>query len=315
MVKTLRRVKYGFSGIALAAFAAMLTLKPDRYIAACSDGIKLWASCVLPSLFPFMVVCALLTNTGIAAKISQPLAKFTKIFKLPAAAAPCFLMGITSGYPAGSRVVSEFYSGGYIDGTGARKLACLCTAASPVFTIGTVGAGMFGCSAASAKLFAAHVVSVTLVAIVYSLFTPKAIGDKMKPMLKGNILRESFYGAVNAALTAGAFIVFFYTAAVVIADLQILYPLERLLCLVFGEETASAVCTGLVEMTGGCAALAKSGSVFALPFAGFLVTFGGACVLLQQLSYLSGTGVKASAFILQKFIQGALCFFILLIIQ
>ena len=312
-----RKVKSAFLLAALVLFSAALIAKPEKYIAKCAEGIALWAQCVLPALFPFMVVCALLANSGLAEKLSAPLARAGGVFKLPASAGIAFLMSVSSGYPAGSRTVSQFYTSGMCGKEACRKLACLCSTSGPLFLIGTVGVNMFSSPGDGAKLFAAHIAAVAAVGLAISLCGRK-LNPGNRPALteKGSdVLYESFYGSVSAALSAGAFIAFFYTAAAMIQDFYILYPVEKLLSVFAGEEVARAVCTGLVEMTGGCAVLAKCGGPLALPFAGFLVTFGGACVLLQQLSYLTKAGVRAAPFAAAKFAQGCLCFLILLLWQ
>ena len=298
---------------ALAALSAALIANPEKYVPVCFESIALWAQCVLPALFPFMVVCAILTNSGIADKISKPLARVCGAVKLPPSAAIGFLMSITSGYPAGSRTVSQFYTSGLCDKEACEKLAFLCSTSGPVFLIGTVGAGMFGDGGIGAKIFAMHAVSVVLVAVAISLFSKESRGKPPAAIKTQNVLYESFYGAVNSALTAGAFIAFFYTAAEVAHDFYILYPVERLFNLFMDENLAKAAAAGLIEMTGGCAALAKCGGALSVPLAGFTVTFGGACVILQQLSFLNGAGVRCARFIAVKFIQGALCFALLLI--
>ena len=78
-----------------------------------------------------------------------------------------------------------------------------------------------------------------------------------------------------------------------------------------GKEIAGGLCTGLCEATGGCFSLARSGGFFALPLAGFLITFGGASIILQQMCYLGKCGVKAWFFIAFKLLQGVICFALL----
>lgn len=308
-----RKIAYALLFIMLAVFSAALIARPEVYIERCAEGIALWAQCVLPSLFPFMVVCALLVNTGLTAKISSPLSRACAAVKLPPCAAACFVMGASSGYPAGSRTIYMLYSSGVTDKQGARKLAALCTTSGPLFMIGTVGANMFGDGAVGAKLFAAHIISVAATALVMSATGKPCNGELPELKKSRNVLEESFYGAVTAALTAGAFIAFFYTAAQVLQDLYILYPVEWLLSRVFDEKTAEAVTAGLIEMTSGCAMLAAGESTYALPLAGFIITFGGACVLSQQLCYLTKARISPAKFVAVKFIQGTLCFAILLI--
>lgn len=310
-----RTIKYALLFFALAAFTAAFLSDPERYTERCAEGIILWATAVLPSLFPFMVVCGILTGTGLAAKISSPFARVTRVVKLPPCAAVCFVMGATAGYPSGSRTVYEFCSAGYINTDGAKKLAGMCSACGPLFAISTVGAGMYGNAAAGFKLYGAHIAAVLILSVIFSLCGKRTGGYKPNVSLKGGALYESFYGAVSAALTAGAYIAFFYTAALMARDFYILYPLERLLCLFTDSQTAASFCDGLVEMTGGCAALAKAGGELALPLTGFLITFGGGCILCQQAGYLLKSGVKITAFTAQKFAQGILCFLILLLLQ
>lgn len=310
-----RGIKYAILFFALAAFTAAFLSDPERYTERCAEGIILWATAVLPSLFPFMVVCGILTGTGLAAKISSPLKRVARAVKLPPCAAVCFVMGATAGYPSGSRTVYEFRAAGYVNAEGAKKLACLCTACGPLFAISTVGAGMYGDAATGFKLYGAHIAAVAILALIFSLCGKGTDGYAPKVSLRGDGVYQSFYGAVRAALTAGAYIAFFYTAALMADDFYILYPLERLLRLVADGQTAEAFCRGLVEMTGGCAALARVGGTLALPMTGFLITFGGGCVICQQAGYLAKAGVKVAAFAAQKFAQGLLCFLILLIVQ
>ena len=293
---------------------AALLYRPERYTAACAEGIALWAQCVLPSLFPFMIVCSVLVATGAADGLSRPLERACGAIKLPPCAAICLILGATSGYPAGARTIAELYGQGATDTCGAKKLACICTACGPVFTIATVGAGMFGSAALGAKIFAAHLAAVVLSGVALSL-----AGKRCRPARRtikqntgGNMLESCFWGAVKSSLSAGAFIAFFYTLAHIAADFYILYPAERLFALIFDEGTAKALACGLIEMTGGCAKLSAAESPLAPALAGFTLTFGGACVLCQQLSYLSRAGIRPCSFITIKFFQGALCFVLLL---
>lgn len=303
--------------VCLAVIIAILA-RPERYTAACAEAVALWAQCVLPALFPFMVVCSLLIASGAAEKISRPFGWLCKKAKLPSCAPICILLGLLSGYPAGARNIALFFEYRKTDSRGAEKLAFICTACGPVFLAGTVGAGMFASAAIGAKLIAAHLAAVLFTGVILAL-----IGKKSQPtsreicavqMNNANILEECFFGSVKSALTAGAFIAFFYTLSAMAEDYCLLMPAEKIFMLFTDEATAHAAARGLIEMTGGCAALAKAGSPFSVPLAGFLVTSGGLCVLFQQLSYLTKAGVNSLKFVAVKIVQGVLCFAILLAI-
>lgn len=292
-----------------------MIIYPDRYVNCCFTGFALWAECVLPSLFPFMVLSLILAKTGIAERASLPLKKAADKFNLPPSAAACFILSAVSGYPAGSRMLAEFYDRGTLSGSDCRKLAPLCSTSGPLFIIGSVGFKTFGDKFLGFKIFAAHLLSVALISLVYCRFfckKEKSLPPK-PPVKSGNVLYDCFYGAVVSVAAAGGFIAFFYVVAQFLCDFNILLPLEKFLNLFAEKNAAKAICIGLAEATSGCRLLANSPSPAKGAIAGFMITFGGFSIILQQLSYLTKTGVKPLKFILFKFAQGVLCFFVTLV--
>lgn len=307
---------YALLAALLAATAAALVACPERYIPACLGGFMLWAECVLPSLFPFMVITLLFIKTGLAEKASLPLRRAAGIFKLPPAAAVCFIMSILSGYPAGARAVAEFYESGAIDGSDADKLAALCSTSGPLFVIGTVGYRMFSSKSAGWALLLCHALTVVCTALAFSLFSKKSAKRAVpRAVPDANALYNSFYGGVTAVAVTGGFIAFFYVLLQIAEDFSLFYPLQALFALFMDGKAAAALCRGIAESTAGCLALSKSGSPLALPLCGFVVTFGGISIVLQQLCYLTKAGVKPAKFIGVKLVQGVLCFLLLLPFQ
>lgn len=313
----LTRVGKALTCIALVAFGALLISFPDRYIPVCFEGICMWAECVLPSLFPFMVITLLLIKLGAAETASKPFARVCKRVNLPDCALPLFIMGLCSGYPAGSRILYEYYEAGKLDDNDCKLLAPLVSACGPLFAIGTVGFKAFGDSAAGVKLFLCCLVSVVSTSLIYCLFKKRQTEPRKVIPLKRdeNALYNAFTGAVNASLTAGGFICFFYTLSRAVSELKILKPLEYLLSLPFGENCAKALCLGFIEATGGCFSLAESNNFFALPLAGFLITFGGISIIAQQACYLKKCNVKTSFFVGMKLLQGLVSFALLCLVN
>lgn len=295
----------------LLFFGGVLIIFPDRYLSVCFDGLCLWAESVLPSLFPFMIISLLLIKLGAAQIAAKPFQRVSEKLKLPNVGVPLFLMSVFSGYPAGSRILYEYCEQGLIDKSEAKKLAPLLSTCGPLFALGTVGARAFGGGGAGPMLLCACIISVVSTSLLYCLIAGRK--QAPPPLIKlnpkgGNALYDSFFGGVTACLVAGGFICFFYTFSQVIADFNIFKPLALALSPLLGADTASGLCLGLCEATGGCFAVAHAGGFFALPVAGFLLTFGGASILMQQLCYLTKCGVKPAFFIGFKFLQGVLCF-------
>lgn len=309
------KLKYAPACAVLLFFAAAILVFPQRYMTACFNGLCLWAECVLPSLFPFTVITLILIKTGALNGAARPFKRFTKIFNLPQVAPPLMIMSVCSGYPTGSKFISEYREGGLLSASDCKKLAPLCSACGPLFALGTIGGKAFQSAEVGIKLFAACLVSVTLTSLLYAKLTPKReTAERAVPLRakeKGNLLYDSFYGAVIAVIVAGGFISFFYTLSQVFADFGIFQPLSALLTPVFGAETAQGFCLGLIEATGGAFRAASGNNFFTLPVTGFLVTFGGASILCQQLCYLTRCRVPALFFIAFKLLQGVVCFALL----
>ena len=310
-----KKIGYIILCFALIFFAVAIIIHPERYVTSCFQGFAMWAECVLPALFPFMCITLIFVKTGIAEKASLPLKRVTGKFKLPPAAAACFLLSICSGYPAGSKVVSEFYAGGAFSQKESGKVDYLCSTSGPLFIIGSVGFKMFGDKLTGVKILIAHVFAVTLVSLIIALVSKKSTSSELKRAIpKSNVLYDAFYGAVIAVTVAGGFIAFFYVVANFCADFHIFYPLEKFFNLFLDEKTSSALCLGFVEATTGCRALSAVGGKLQVALAGFLITFGGLSILLQQLSYLLSAGVKPLKFIGVKLLQAVVCFSLLLLI-
>lgn len=302
-----------FASLMIALVIILLALKPERYAAACMEGIAVWLNFVLPSLFPFFILTALLTKLGRISKLSEKFSPITeRVFGLPGISSYCFLISILSGYPVGSRMILDLKKSNLIDSKQATEMSFLCSTSGPMFILGSVGTRMFSSKKIGLVLLLSHLTAVLIICFIRALLRKKTPqSQKQLPALLkiDNALYESVYGAVLSILTVGGFIALFYVFAEILTDLKIL----ALPALLFGKlftlfnmnDAAQAFTTGLIEVTRGCAMLAPFG-VSTLPLAAFLITFGGACILAQQLGYLKSAGVKASAFLLIKVIQ-AIC--------
>lgn len=311
------KIRKYLAATALAVFACLLALDPQTYSRECYAAMCMWAESVVPSLFPFMVITSLLGGMGFARRAGAPLAPLCRRLKLPPSAPPLFVLSWLSGYPAGSRCVAEHMSNSGANADDAKKLAALCSTSGPLFIVGTVGTRAFGDPAKGGLLLAVCTFSVIICVIFYcALSSPsKSTPYSLPAKNRGNALADSFYGAVSAVLLAGAFIVFFYTLGAAMDNLKLFAPATALLGSFIGEDCAAALCRGCVEATGGIFALAAGGGTFALPLAGFLITFGGASILAQQMAFLQKCGVSARFFVSFKFVQALLSFALVCALQ
>ncbi len=319
-----RRFRRLYAVACAAALLLLLVLRPQRYAAACAEGIALWAKVVLPALFPFLVLTAWIARSGMADGLGRKLSPLLRRCGLPAASAGAFLLSIVSGYPVGSRVVADLQRRGEIGRADAEKLSILCSTSGPMFILGSVGNAMFGGGKAGAVLLTAHLFGVLAIALPVLLFRNRSAAAEPSPSpaaqrsaarairapqarAPSDTLGETVREAVLSVLCVGGFIALANVALCAAEDLLLLAPPHALaeLCLrPFGAQAcAEGIVYGLIEATRGCAALAAADAA-GLPFAAFAITFGGASILAQQLAFLRPAGVRAGRFIAVKAAQG-----------
>ena len=303
---------------AATAILLFCVLFPKECAKACTEGILLWAGAVLPSLFPFLILSALLVKTGAAQKFSRRRTPLMRKVKLPSAASYCFVLSALSGYPVGSRMIADLYESGTISSKQAARMSVLCSTSGPMFLIGSVGAMMFHSVSAGVILLAAHLLSVLLICLCFLPFIkqlPEHV-SRLNHQNENNVLAESVQSSVLSILCVGGFIAFFSVIAQLLQTIGAFTVLEKgftFLLAPFGAESAaSGLAQGLLEATRGCAKIAAQPNAFSLPICAFLTTFGGACILAQQLGYLKKAGVKATFFVCMKALQGLTAFFLCL---
>ena len=282
--------------LALAAFLAFL-ISPARYAQRVSEGISLWAVSVLPVTLPFLFLTLLLSRLPAYARVSGALSPiFARSFRVSGAGGCAAVLSLLSGYPAGARAVLDLHKRGLLAREETFRTACLATTSGPAFLAGTLGS--IAGSGIGWLLFAAHLAGVWSVSFVLGRRTkPPAAGPPPVRSDPQNALTESLSAAVLSVLAVGGAIALFYAFGYMLADL--LSPLAL-------PEIAAAVVQGLVEMTSGCVLLLQAPSPLRIALSAFLVTFGGACVLVQQWSFLGRTGIRLPVFLLAKFMQAVL---------
>lgn len=293
----------------LFALLVLFSFFPARYMQACLDGVNLWAACVLPSTLPFLFLTGLFTRLGYVNRLSKTFAPATAaIFRLPGVSGYCLLMSFLSGYPVGAKTLSDLKEIGAASPSEATKMSVLCSTSGPLFILGSVGMGMFSDGKIGIILLAAHFAAVLLSGAAFRFYKTVPAREYL-PALKraDNVLYDCMYSSVLSVLCVGGFIAVFYTLSVMLSDRQVLTPLSAgLSALGVPAETAEGFARGLVEMTGGCRALAGTPSPLNVAGCAFLITFGGISILFQQAVYLKKAGVKMRFFLPAKLLQACL---------
>ena len=303
---SLKKISRYFAPLIVIVAMVFFLVFPERYIGCVKDGISLWAVSVLPATFPFLFLTALFTRFHLFSRLSRaisPLAK--KAFRVSGEGGCIAVLSLLSGYPVGARAVLDLYERGAVKKGETFRLACLCSTTGPMFLVGVVGASMFQSPLLGWILLLSHDIGVLLVcfALRFSAKPVQSVTLAIPQTKQENLLYDSIYSSVISILCVGGSIALFYAFGQMIADLGAFLPFDA---------TSEAVLRGLMEMTSGCVLLAQNPSPLSLALCCFLVTFGGLCVLAQQIAYLSRAEVKILPFLgvklLQAILAGGICY-------
>lgn len=278
-------------------FLTCMVISPARYISASLDGISAWAFNVLPSVLPFMFFTRLLSSLDTMPKLTQPFSFLTrKLFNTPPISIYAFLMAILSGYPVGSKIVSDLYLQGKITQNDAFKMLSFCSTSGPMFIVGAVGVKMFHSAKIGYLLFASHLLGAMINGLVFRSLSSK----KQDTHSNFTLTRQSFdineivLNSTLSILSVGCIIVIFF---IIITTFM---PFFNLL-----PAPLSALLQGVVEITKGSLSLSTlPNKFFAISAASFVISFGGISTLLQSISMTSSLKMSTALFALQKMMHG-----------
>lgn len=294
----MKKITSAAAFLLLVLFAAVFLSSPARFGQSVLNGLMLWLTAIVPTALPLLVVLSLMVRSPAFLSLTRRLSPFAeKLFRIPGAGAGAMLLSLLSGYPAGARTVAELASEGRLQKGDVFDTACLASTSGPAFCLGAAAA-MFGSPAAGMVLFGSHLLAVWSAGFLLPRLTRHKAEPAPPPLPKA---REPFsallISAVQAVLSVGALIALFFCLKEML--FSILPPLSG-----YGE----GILSGLLEVTAGVSALAKLKTPLSLALAAAEVSFGGLCVNAQQLSFLTGTGVKMLPFLLVKCAHGLLAF-------
>lgn len=294
----------------------------NGYISAVSQGINLWATCVLPALFPYFFITAILSGLKATEYISKKLSPFTtKLFSVNGCVGYALLMSLLSGYPIGAKIVSDLKENGLIDQNESVRASALCSTSSPMFILGSVGNVMFNNRFFGTLLYLCHLLSIFVVGLIFKNYKKNSAPSKNLNYFSSrkldNVLYESTYSAVISVLTVGGLITIFYLLSEILLRTGILSPLTSLFTLILGDNLlAEGLSIGLFECTRGLKILSCGAPSFlTLPVTASICGFGGLSVIAQSVAHLKKAKIKTAPFLLSKTLSAVLNFMIGIILS
>lgn len=332
-IKIIKIKKYVFPLI-IVIFLILLVSFSESSFKSAHTGFMLWANNVLPALLPFFICIELIKSTNLMEALGRLLEPIMKpLFKVPGAGAFAIVMGISSGYPVGAKIVSDLRESNCCTKTEGERLLAFTNTSGPLFIIGSVGVGMFGDSKTGLLLLLTHFIASILVGILFSFYNAKDeeiihnnYVSKNKKAFKismlGELMSNAIKNSISTLLLICGYMIFFSVLTNILTNTNISLYLSKIIEYFLGIFSFSAdmslpIINGIMEVTGGVSELALLKNIDykeLLPCVAFVLGFGGFSVCMQVNSIISNTDLSIKPYIGGKFLQGIIASILTIII-
>ena len=268
-------------GVLVLIFDSTLALEGAR------KGMDLCIRTVIPSLFPFFVLSAILTNS-LQNLISHRSLVISRFLGISPAAASVLLPAFLGGYPVGAKCIGDLYRSNQISRAEAERLLAFCSNAGPSFLFGMVS-GFFPERKMIWLLWFIHILSALLTAAVI----PADAQTGKSPFPKETSVQQTLvWSAAKAMGLVCCWVILFRMVITFLnAWLFWLFPVWLKVLL-----------TGMLELANGCCDLLLiSEGNLRLILCSCMLAFGGICVLFQTAEVTHG--LNLSNYVRGKFLQ------------
>lgn len=292
---SLRQYMPGITAVLL--FISML-LSPRAVFSGAEDGLLLWFQIVFPTLFPFMLVSALMMAGGGLSVISGLFGNVLgRIFATSGNGAFAVLTGFLCGYPMGAKVTADLLRSGRITRNEGCYLLSFCNNTSPAFIMNFIIWKTLGRDELTVPslliLFGVPVLLSFLFRRFYLHGEKRFRSPEKNNRRAGNTLdfaafdscmMDSFEGIVKV----GGYIISFSILIALLGEFSDIAFFKAVL-------PSLEITNGIVMLHKGIADPALS-----YPLIMGLTSFGGFCSVAQTNCMLRGTGISIFPYIAQK---------------
>ena len=263
------------------------------------QGIELCIRTVIPSLFPFFILSAILTGS-LSGQQLKLLAPIGKLLRIPPGSEGIFLIGILGGYPTGAQSIAIASQNGQLNLSDSRRMMGFCNNAGPAFIFGMLGP-MFSSRVVPLFLWIIHILS----ALITGMILP---GNSSNDMVSMPADKQTIHSALEKGIRTTA-----YVCGWIILFRVILAFLDHWFLWMFPNQF-KIIISGFLELSNGCVSLAAiPNEHLRFIIASCFLGFGGICVLMQTSSVASQTGL--GMYLPGKLLQTSISLILAVIVQ
>ena len=273
-------------------FGLVLSGEVSEYV---KEGMRLAIECVIPSSFPFMIICDLYLYFGRPENLKALGWIFTNLFGLPISGLSAFICGNIGGFPIGAKMVADIYSAGAISREDAERLLPISSNPSCAFVVGGVGLGIYKDAHIGIMLLTSLWISTLLCGIVTR-------NKYNKIHFKDHNYKQN-YNFVNSVKNTGVSLIS------IISFISLFSVINGIIKRHVKYAPLSYILSSFLEVTNAV----KRFSLFpekmhfvALVLSAFSLGFGGLSVAMQSSVFTSESGLKMNKYYIIKLLEGIL---------
>lgn len=287
-------------------FIFVILINPNVIYNGVKNGLNICINIIVPSLFPFMVICNFICLSPIfifISKILRPITKF--IFRLPSDVGCLIFMSFIGGYPTGAKLVSEFLNKKQISIETANRLLCFCVNAGPAFVITAIGHVIYNNKKIGLCLFIAHIFSSIIIGFLLGLFSNKYNNKTNKYKFISFSYSQAFVKSVvdtmYSIMNISSFVIIFSVIIFIIKN-------------VFISNNIINILLSFLEITVGMSDVAKLDNNISLILSSFFISFSGISIICQIFYFIKDFNLNKKNIFIFRVIHGVISAIIIYII-
>ena len=280
-------------------------INPKLIIESGITSINIFKTRLFPSIFPFFVLASLLLNLGLADKISRKINFVIKrIFHIEGISSFIVVISIISGFPSGSKYISDCYKKGLISKKTANYLLTFTHFGNPLFILGTCGIVLNNITIAY-KILIINIVANIILGII---LRPKEVISSNYTLKNEKLsFMEALPNAINDAIKLllfmlGSITFFMFFSKLITSTLHL-------------NNFYSVITTGILDLTSGISmvnTLNISSYLQGLIVLSF-ITFGSLSVHLQVINNIKEQDLSYKYFFIGRIIETSLALILYLL--
>ena len=256
----------------------ILILDGQTALFGAREGIRLCLWTLLPSLFPYIVLSVMMTDTltGRPYPILRPLGK---LCRFPEGFEFLLLLGFLGGYPVGAQNVAMQYRRGRISRYDAQRLLPLCNHPGPAFLFGILGT-VFQNPLIPWLIWLILILSALIAAVLIPGNPKQAAPPTKEPSLT---LPQALRRSLSIMAGVCGWVVLFRMMTEFLSR-WFLWALPA---------PAQVILSGLLELSNGAVSLSSiEGEPVRFLAALMILSLGGLCVTMQTATICEGLSLK-----------------------